>query len=73
MLQFVEGGVQGTIAHAQHVVGHLVQPAADGPAMHGLMRQDLQKQKVQGALNEIARSTHGYRVERILFLSVSKW
>jgi len=65
--------IKRTIADAQHIVRHLIEPAADGPAVHGLVRQNLQKQKVQGALDEIARSAHGYRVEAISFPSVSKW
>ncbi len=73
MLQFVQRWVKRAIADAQHVIGHLIQPAADGPPVHGLVCQDLQKQKVQGALNEIARPTHGYRVETMLSRSVSKW
>src|SRR5262249_32986645 len=72
VLQLVEGRIKGTIAHIQHVVGHLIQPAADRPAMHGLMGQDSQKQKIQGALNEVAGSTHGYREESSLLLSMSK-
>ena len=72
VLQFMQCRVKRTIADAQHIVGHLIQPTADGPAVHGLVRQDLQKQKVQGALDEVARSAHGYRVDAIFFPSISK-
>jgi hypothetical protein len=36
---------------------NLFEALADGPAVHGLKREDLEEKKIQGALDEIRRLT----------------
>src|SRR5205085_3269141 len=64
LLQLVQGRVERSLAHLQHVSGKRLQPKADGPPMQRLKREDLQEEKVQSALNEVVRFAHlGFRGE----------
>src|SRR6266481_2717321 len=58
LLQFMEGRIERAIADLQHVVRDVPQALTNGPAMKRLQSQDLEKQEVQRALNQIRRLAH---------------
>src|SRR5687768_16967273 len=59
VLELVQRRVERAIAHLQNVVGNLVEPLADRPAVEGLEREDFQDEQVERALHEVSWSTHG--------------
>jgi len=66
LLQLVQRRVQGTIAHLQYIARNLFQALANSPAVQRLQGENLQYEKVQGALDKIRWFAHfptslGYR------------
>src|SRR5580704_1556553 len=59
LLKFVKRRVERAIANLQDVTGDQLQALADGKAVEGLKGQNFQKQKIQGALDEIGWLAHG--------------
>src|SRR5580658_2631959 len=58
LLQLVQGGIKRAVADLQNIAGNLLEPKADSEAVERLQREDLQKQQVQGALNQVRRFAH---------------
>src|SRR4029077_8822634 len=64
LFELVQCRVQGSLADLQHVSRNGFQAEADGPPVHGLQRQNFQKQQIQGALHEVVGFAHiGFREE----------
>src|SRR5262249_3266722 len=64
LLELVEGGGEGALAHLKDVRRERAQAPADRPPVHGLESEDLQQEKVEGALDEVGRLAHiGFREE----------
>src|SRR5262245_49150128 len=58
LFEFVEGGVQRSIAYLQIVARHLTQPLADGPRMERLERDDGEEEEIQRSLDEVGGLGH---------------
>src|SRR5207245_968972 len=58
LFELVECRVKGPIANLEDVSGHLFQSLADRPSVQGFKCDDLEKQKVQRALDEIGWFAH---------------
>src|SRR5947209_1767298 len=65
LFQFVQRWVKRTITDLKDVAGNLTQALADGPTVEGFESEDLEEQKVQGALQQVGRFAH-------VFLSVTE-
>ena len=78
LLELVQGGIEGSVADLEDVGGQLLQPQADGPAIHRLEYEHLENQKVQRSLHEIRWLAHEASPSRLpmgsiwRLLSVSK-
>src|SRR5713101_7701345 len=59
LLQLVQCWIKGSFADLQHVSGDGFQAETDGPAVHGLKRENLQEKKVERALNQVRWFAHG--------------
>src|SRR5262249_32921331 len=58
LLELVERRIERALADLEHVAGHGPQPQADRPAVQRLERQDLQQEKIESSLDQIARLAH---------------
>src|SRR6266850_6423209 len=58
LLQLVECGVEGAFAHLQYISREGSQATTDGPPVQRLQGEDLQEQKVEGALDEVGGFAH---------------
>ena len=63
LFELVERGIQRSVAHLQHVLGNLLEALPNRPRVERFEREDLEDQKVERALQEVGRLTHGYRGE----------
>src|SRR5271154_1797168 len=66
LLELVQSGVERAIADLQDVAGDLFKAQADGPAVHGLQGENLQKQKIESALEQVRRFAHRCAVAALL-------
>src|SRR6185437_2099638 len=49
----LQGGVERALVHVQDAGRKLLDPLADAPAMHGLEREGLEDQKLEGAAEDV--------------------
>src|SRR3954471_1925011 len=54
LLETVERGVERSLVHLQHVLGQLLQPLRDAPAVHVAGGKGAENQQVEGALQQVA-------------------
>src|ERR1700722_10849005 len=58
LLQLVQRGIERAIADLQYLAGDLRQALTDSPTVQRLQRQNLEKQEVQGTLDQIRWFAH---------------
>src|SRR2546430_248005 len=62
LFQLVKCRVKGPIAHLEYVSRNLFQPLADCPSVQRFQGDNLKKEKVQSALDEIGWFAHGFTI-----------
>jgi hypothetical protein len=58
LLEAVQGGVERSLVHLKHFLGHLPDALSDAPAVHGLKSKGFEDQEVQGALDQMGWFAH---------------
>src|SRR5438552_2356849 len=65
MLEAVQGRIERTLVDAQHVVGNLLNPLGNRPAVHRTILEGPEDQKIERALEKIDAGYSRHDVERL--------